>query len=101
MFQGLMGILSILIPLVSDLVSRYVQMLLVVIVDNVLAIIVVGLLMLGIVLIFGCIADVFLVQQFDSVLLPCSDRWQTTIIGILVQIDEMYLDLLWLVVLRF
>ena len=81
MFQGLMGILSILIPLVSDLVSRYVHLLLVVIVDNVLVIIVVGLLMLGIVPIFGCIADVFLVQQFDNVLIPCSDRWQTTITG--------------------
>ena len=101
MFQGLMGILSILIPLVSDLVMEYVLLWLVVIVDSVLVVIVVGWSMPGIVLIFGCIADVFLVQQFDSVLLPCSDRWQTTIIGSLVQIDEMYLDLLWLVVLRF
>ena len=81
MFQCLMGILSILIPLVSDLVMECVLLWLVVIVDNVLLAIVVGLSMLGIVLIFGCIADVFLVQQFDSVLLLCSDCWQTTIIG--------------------
>lgn len=74
MFQGLMGMLSILIPLVFDLVAQYVLLWLVVIVDNVLVVVVVGLLMLGVVLIFGCIADVFRVQQFDSVLLPCSDR---------------------------
>lgn len=74
MFQGLMGMLSILIPLVSDLVAQYVLLWLVVIVDNVLVVIVVGLLTLGVVLIFWCIADVFRVQLFDSVLLPCSDR---------------------------
>lgn len=74
MFQGLMGMLSILILLVSDLVAQYVLLWLVVIVDNVLVVVVVGLLTLGVVLIFGCIADVFRVQQFDSVLLPYSDR---------------------------
>lgn len=74
MFQGLMGMLSILIPLVSDLVAQYVLLWLVVIVDNVLVVIVVGLLTLGVVLIFWCIADVFRVQQFNSVLLPYSDR---------------------------
>lgn len=62
MFQGLMGMLSILIPLVSDLVAQYVLLWLVVIVDNVLVVIVVGLLTLGVVLIFWCIADVFCVQ---------------------------------------
>lgn len=94
MFQGLMGILSILILLVSDLVTQYVLLWLVVIVDNVLVVVVVGLSTLGVVLIFRCIADVFRVQQFDSVLLPCSDHWRTTIIGSPVQIDEMFLDLL-------
>lgn len=74
MFQGLMGMLSILIPLVFDLVAQYVLLWLVVIVDNVLVVIVVGLLTLGVVLIFWCIADVFRVRQFDNVLLPCSDR---------------------------
>lgn len=74
MFQGLMGMLSILILLVSDLVAQYVLLWLVVIVDIVLVVIVVGLLTLGVVLIFWCIADVFRVQQFDSVLLPYSDR---------------------------